>query len=147
MTPKLARGESSARGNAKSCTTLRPGLLGIPVRRSRSRLKRIFPAYSGNGRVIGKGFRPQTGVGSSRLQSLVSLRRESELKMEIRTIYVPPTEHGLRVGMLAALASNRPKPLPPRDCGWAESPRIFAGVLTRAQAINAGELRVPAGIC
>ena len=63
------------------------------------------------------------------------------------TIYVPPTEHGVRVGMLAALASSRPKPLPPRDYGWAESARMFASVLTKAQAVGAGEPLVPAGPC
>jgi glycosyltransferase involved in cell wall biosynthesis len=52
-------------------------------------------------------------------------------------IYIPPTEHGIRVGVLQALASSRPKPLPARECGWAESARIFAGVLTGTRAVGA----------
>jgi glycosyltransferase involved in cell wall biosynthesis len=63
------------------------------------------------------------------------------------TIYVPPTEHGVRVGVLQALASNRPEPLPPRECSWAESARIFARVLTRTQAISAGHRREATRAC
>jgi glycosyltransferase involved in cell wall biosynthesis len=62
-------------------------------------------------------------------------------------VYVPATELGVRVGVLKALGSNRPKPLPPCECGWAESARIFAGVLTRTQAMSAGERQEPARVC
>jgi glycosyltransferase involved in cell wall biosynthesis len=48
-------------------------------------------------------------------------------------IYVPATEHGVRVGMLEALASNRPKPLSPGECDWAERASVFAGVLARTE--------------
>ena len=56
-------------------------------------------------------------------------------------IYVPPTQHGVRAGILAALASNCPKPLSPCECGWEESARVFANVLTRTGATSAGEVR------
>ncbi len=51
-------------------------------------------------------------------------------------IYVPPTEQGIRVGILDALVSNRPGPLQPCEYGWAESARIFSNVLTRLNATS-----------
>ncbi len=49
----------------------------------------------------------------------------------VDAIYVPPTEEGVRAGILQALCSLAPKPLPPGQYSWIERARILAGVLTK----------------
>ena len=38
-------------------------------------------------------------------------------------IYVPPTEQGIKLGILKALESDRPEPLPAEICGWSRAPQ------------------------
>src|SRR5262249_32897280 len=42
--------------------------------------------------------------------------------------YITPTEEGLRAGILQALASPRPKPLPPGSHSWTRSASVMAAV-------------------
>ncbi len=44
-------------------------------------------------------------------------------------IYVPPTEEGIRAGILEALGSAAPRPLRPNAERWVASARIFADIL------------------
>jgi glycosyltransferase involved in cell wall biosynthesis len=61
------------------------------------------------------------------------------------TIYVPPTEQGIKLGILRALESDCPKPLPARMCGWSESAAIFANVLRGLASLNSAYRPQPRG--
>jgi glycosyltransferase involved in cell wall biosynthesis len=53
-------------------------------------------------------------------------------------IYIPATHHEIKAGILKALSSNRPKPLPPWEYGWSKAAQVLAEVLTGTRVVSAG---------
>jgi glycosyltransferase involved in cell wall biosynthesis len=57
------------------------------------------------------------------------------------TIYVPPTQQGIQLGILRALASPRPKPIAASKSSWIESARVLAKVFTSADCTVPSDVR------